>query len=135
MHKDNPGFHYRCILDRRPLVKITWDLPAGMRLMISVCITVNLPFTVLYFLGYNACSVGYYFLQPLVLIFSSSMVINLSNLTANVYSLIFAVFLFGNKVGLHKIQCSAFQLLQVKHCCMFAQQTKQKGLVQPKSSV
>jgi len=27
------------------------------------------------------------------------MVINLSNLTANVYSLIFAVFLFGNKVG------------------------------------
>ena len=63
------------------------------------------------------------------------MVINLSNLTANVYSLIFAVFLFGNKVGLHKIQYSASQLLQVKHCCMFVQQTQQKGLVQPKSSV
>ncbi|XP_065907126.1 solute carrier family 35 member F1-like isoform X2 [Dysidea avara] len=69
-----------CILDHKALVEIAWDLPA-----------------VLYYLGYNACNIGYYYLQPLVLIFSSSMAINLSNLTANVYSLIFAVFLFGNQ--------------------------------------
>ncbi|XP_065908534.1 solute carrier family 35 member F2-like isoform X2 [Dysidea avara] len=69
-----------CILDRRTLVEITWDLR-----------------TIIYFLGVNLCNTGYYCLKPLVLIFSSSMVINLSTLTANVYSLIFAVFLFGDK--------------------------------------
>ena len=44
-------------------------------------------YIVLYFLGCNLCNIGY-----------SSMVINLSTLTTNVYSLMFAVYLFGDKV-------------------------------------
>ncbi|XP_065907997.1 solute carrier family 35 member F2-like isoform X1 [Dysidea avara] len=73
-------------LDRKSLVEINWDLR-----------------TVLYFLGYNVCNIGYYFLLPPVLIFSSSMVINLSTLTSNVYSLLFAIFLFGNKFSVFYI--------------------------------
>ncbi|XP_065908911.1 solute carrier family 35 member F2-like [Dysidea avara] len=69
-----------CILDRKALTEIKWD----------VTVVLNL-------LGYNLCNIGYYCLKPFVLIFSSSMVVNLSTLTANVYSLLFAIFLFGDK--------------------------------------
>ncbi|XP_065907708.1 solute carrier family 35 member F2-like isoform X2 [Dysidea avara] len=75
-----------CILDRKSLTEIKWNVPV-----------------VLYFLGYNLCNICYYCLKPFVLIFSSSMVINLSTLTANVYSLMFSIFLFGDKFSVFYI--------------------------------
>jgi len=52
----------------------------------------------MYFTGFHACNVGYYFIFLAMIQQSSSMVVSLSLLTANVYSLIFAIFLFNNKV-------------------------------------
>ncbi|XP_065908540.1 solute carrier family 35 member F1-like [Dysidea avara] len=75
-----------CILDRVTLVEMKWDLPA-----------------VLYFTGYHACNIGYYFFFLAIIQQSSSMIVSLSLLTTNVYSLIFAIFLFDNKFSVFYI--------------------------------
>jgi len=57
-------------------------------------------YAVLYFLGYHMSNYPYYIFLPLLIIKSSSMVASLSALTTNVYSLIFAIFLFNNQVNI-----------------------------------
>ncbi|XP_065907504.1 solute carrier family 35 member F2-like isoform X2 [Dysidea avara] len=69
-----------CILDRRSVIVMKWDLRS-----------------VLYFLGYQICNTSYYFVLPLIILQSSSMVASLSLLTSIAYSFLFSIFLFNNK--------------------------------------
>ncbi|XP_065906881.1 solute carrier family 35 member F2-like isoform X2 [Dysidea avara] len=74
------------ILDRVKLVEMEWDLQS-----------------VLYFLGYHACDTLFYVAFPISIMISSAVVTSLSILTSIAYSVLFAVFFFGDKFSIFYI--------------------------------
>ena len=92
------------MLDRVTLVEVDWDLKAGMLyFVLELIILCTYFYLVLYFLGYHICNCSYYIFFILLIVKSSSVAASLSVLTSNVYSLIFAIFLFNNRVSVEYV--------------------------------
>lgn len=88
--------HLRLAVDRTKLEKFDWNINAGKCSPVITILTITAQ--VVLFLGFTMAMFLFYYLVPKVIASNGAVFLNLSLLTADVYSLLFGLFLFNFKV-------------------------------------